>query len=92
MNDESWMKNPSLGNIDPAKLQMLASLAEQAQGKKQNEMLPFLMAAANQSKANHMTFDHSEIEAIINVMKIGKSPQEIQRIDKLCALIRQFRH
>ena len=85
MSDESWMKNPSLGNIDPAKLQMLASMAEQAQGKSQNEMLPFLMAAASQS------FDSSEIDAIISVMKIGKSPQEIQRIDKLCALMKQFR-
>lgn len=91
MSDDSWMKNPSLGGIDPAKLQMLASMAEQAQGKKQNEMLPFLMAAASQSRSSNMTFDSSEVDTIINVMKIGKSPQEIQKIDKICAIMKQFR-
>lgn len=91
MNDESWMNNPALGGIDPAKLQMLASLADQAKGKNQNEMLPFLMAAASQSKSSNMTFDSSEADAIISVMKLGKSPQEIQRIDKICAIMKQFR-
>lgn len=91
MSDDSWMKNPALGGIDPAKLQMLASLAEQAQGKKQNELLPFLMAAASQTQQNNMSFQPSEMDAIIEVMKMGKSPQEVQKIDKLCALIKQFR-
>lgn len=91
MNDESWTKNPALGNIDPAKLQMLVSLAEQAKGKNQNELLPFLMSAAAHSKSSNMSFDSSEMESIINVMKLGKSPQEIQKIDRLCALMKQFK-
>lgn len=91
MSDESWMNNPALGGIDPAKLQMLASMADQAQGKSQNELLPFLMAAASQSKSGNMSFDSAETEAIINVMKIGKSPQEVARIDKICAMMKQFR-
>lgn len=91
MSDESWMNNPALGGIDPSKLQMLSALAQQAQGKKQNELLPFLMAAASQSKTNNMSFNSTETDAIINVMKIGKSPQEIERIDRLCAMIKQFR-
>lgn len=33
MSDNSWMQNPALGGIDPAKLEMLSSLAEQAQEK-----------------------------------------------------------
>lgn len=91
MSDESWMNNPALGGIDPAKLQMLASLADQAQGKNQNELLPFLMAAASSSQSGGMSFNSAETEAIINVMKIGKSPQEIQKIDKICAIMKQFR-
>lgn len=91
MSDDSWTQNPALGGIDPAKLQMLASLANQAQGKKQNELLPFLMAAASQTQKNNMSFQPSEMDAIIEVMKMGKSPQEIQQIDKFCALIKQFR-
>ena len=91
MNDDSWMNNPALGGIDPAKLQMLSSLAEQAQGKSQNELLPFLMAAMTQSQSNHMSFNSAETDAIINVMKIGKSPQQIQQIDRMIAMVKSFR-
>lgn len=91
MNDQSWMNNPALGNIDPAKLQMLASFADQAQGKNQNDLVSFLMSAAAQSRSNNMSFDSSEMDAIINVMKIGKSPQEIKRIDQICALLQKIR-
>lgn len=90
MNDNSWMNNPALGGIDPEKLRMLSSLAEQAQGKSQNELLPFLMAAMSQSQSNHMSFDSAETEAIINVMKIGKTPRQIQKIDRMCEMIRRF--
>lgn len=91
MSDESWMNNPALGGIDPAKLQMLSALAEQAKGKNQNEMLPFLMSLASQPKSENMSFNSSEADAIINVMKMGKSPQEVARIDKICAIMKQFR-
>lgn len=85
------MNNPALGGIDPAKLQMLTSLASQAQGKNQNELLPFLMAAASQTQSNNMSFKQDEIDTIINVMKLGKSPQEVQRMDRLLSLVKQFR-
>lgn len=91
MNDNSWTKNPALGNIDPAKLQMLASLAEQAKGKNQNELLSFLMSASAQTQENQMGFQPSEIDAVISVMKEGKSPEEIARIDRLIGLVRRMR-
>lgn len=91
MSDDSWTQNPALAGIDPAKLQMLISLADQAKGKNQSELLPFLMAAASKSQNGGMAFQPSEVDAIIEVMKIGKSPEEIQRIDRMCALVKQFR-
>ena len=86
MNPNSWMENPALSGIDPAKLQLLTSLAGQAQGKSQNELLPFLMSSAS----GQLSFDPTEIDTIIRVLKIGKSPQETQRIDRMCALMKQF--
>ena len=86
MNPNSWMENPALSGIDPAKLQLLTSLAGQAQGKSQNELLPFLMSAAS----GQLSFDPAEIDTIIRVLKIGKSPQETQRIDRMCALMKHF--
>ncbi len=87
---QNWMDNPALAGIDPSRLQMLSSLAAQAQNKNQNELLPFLMAAASQKNTGNMSFRPDEIETIINVMKIGKSPQEIRQIDRICSLMRQF--
>ena len=86
MNPNSWMENPALSGIDPEKLKLLNYLSGQAQGKSHNELLPFLMSAAS----GQLSFDPTEIDTIIRVLKIGKSPQETQRIDRMCALMKQF--
>ena len=44
--DKNWTRNPSLQNIDPAKIEMLLKLTEQGKGKSQKDLLPFLMAIA----------------------------------------------
>ena len=81
--------NPALKNIDPGKLQTLLSLADQAKGKNQAELLPFLMASSGSGK---MKFSPEEMEAIIGVLKIGKSPQEVRKIDQMCALFKKMKH
>lgn len=88
MSDTNWMNNPNLKNIDPAKLQMLMSMSEQGAGKSQNDLLPFLMAAASQSKSQGMTFSPDETDAIIEVLKMGKSPEEIARIEKIRTMMK----
>lgn len=88
--DTSWMNNPALKNIDPAKLELLLSLTEKGQEKSQKELLPFLLAAANQSKKNGMAFSSQETDAIIEVMKIGKSPDEIRKIEQLRGMMKSF--
>ena len=90
MDNNSWMNNPNLKNIDPAKLQMLMKMAEQGNGKSQKELLPFLLAAANQSRNNGMAFSDQETDAIIEVMKIGKSPEEIKKINQLKNMVKMF--
>lgn len=83
MGNENWMNNPNLKNIDKNKLQALWTLTNQGTGKSQNELLPFLMAAASQSKKDGISFSPDEISTIIEVMKIGKSQEEIQKIDRI---------
>lgn len=90
MADNSWMNNPKLNNIDPEKLQMLMGMADQTKGKKQNELLPFMMAAATQSKQKGMSFSTSEIDAIIEVLKIGKSEKEVQNMERLCSMMKML--
>ena len=90
-NTFSWMNNPALKNIDASKLQMLMSMANQGMGKSQNELLPFLMAAASQSKASGNSFSSNEVDIIINAIKQGKSPEETARIDQIISLMQQMR-
>ena len=59
---------------------------EQARGKNQSELLPFLMAASGKK---NLKFSKDEMEAVISVLKIGKSPQEIRRIDRMYAIFKQ---
>ena len=88
--DRNWTNNPSLQNIDPQKLEMLLKLTEQGKGKAQKDLLPFLMAAANQSRKNGMSFSTQETDAIIEVLKTGKSPAEVQKIEQLRGLMKTF--
>ena len=57
----------------------------------QNEMLPFLMSAAAQGKKGGLKFNADEISAIIEVLKMGKSPAEAQKLDKVVNLMKMMR-
>ena len=85
---DSWMDHPSLAGLDPAKLAMLNSFAQQSSGKSPNELLPLLMAAASRIRANGTRFSKEEINAIIEVLKAGKSPEEIARMDKIIQMMK----
>lgn len=82
------MKDNRLSGIDPEKLQMLMSIAGQGSGKKQNELMPFLMAAASQSREKGMSFSPQETDLIIEAIKQGKSQEEIARIEKIRMMMR----
>ncbi|MCD7765701.1 MAG: hypothetical protein LUH53_04185 [Lachnospiraceae bacterium] len=90
MSDNNWMNTPALGGIDPAKLQMLASLAEQAQKKDKSEVLPFLMALSGGGSGD-ISFNSDETEAIINALKAGRTPQEIKKMDKILSVMKKIR-
>ena len=86
----SWTKDPSLAGLDPAKLAMLNSFARQGAGKNPQELLPLLMAAASQSRAKGTRFSREEMDAIIQVLKAGKSPEETARMDKIIQMMKMF--
>ena len=86
-----WTKNPGLSGIDPAKLAMRQSLASQGSGKKQNELLPFLMAAASTAKQEGKQFTAEEMDLIAEVLKSGKTPEETAQIDKMMHLMKMLK-
>lgn len=88
---QDWMKDPLLSGIDPAKMALLNSFISQGNGKSQNEIVSLLMAAANSSRSHGLQFTPEEMEQIIQVLKAGKSPQEIARMDKMLSLMKMVR-
>jgi len=50
------------------------------------------MGAASQEKNAGLNFSSDEISAIIEVLKIGKSPTEIARLDRIVNLMKMIRH
>ena len=89
--NESWMNNPKLSGMDMSKLAMLGQLAEQGKGKSPQELLPFLMSAASRNKESNLQFSSQEMDTIIQVLKAGKSQEEIQRMDRMLQLIKMMR-
>lgn len=89
MSDD-WRNNPRLAGMDQSKLDMLQNLAQQGSTKGINDMLPFLMGAAAQGKKGGLKFNANEISTIIEVLKIGKSPEEIQRLDRIVNLMKMI--
>lgn len=90
--NSQWMDDPKLAGVDREKLKMLQGLADQGMGKSQSDMLPFLLSAATKGRENGLRFSPDEIDTIIQVMKIGKSPKEAARLDKIVSLMRLMNH
>lgn len=87
----SWMDNPKLKGIDMSKLAMLNVLAEQGSTKKSpQELLPFLLSATSTNTSKGIHFSNQEMETIINVLKTGKSPEEIARMNKILQLFKML--
>lgn len=91
MSDD-WKNNPKLAGMDPQKLSMLQGLADQGLGKSPSELLPFIMGAASQGKNAGLTFSSDEISTIIEVLKMGKSPAEVAKLDRIVNLMKMITH
>ena len=89
MNDD-WRSNPQLAGINRSKLDMLQNLATQGSTRGANDMLPFLMNAAAQGKKGGLKFSADEISAIIDVLKTGKPPEEMKKLDRVVSLMKMI--
>lgn len=89
--NQDWMNHPGLSGIDPAKITLLQNLVSQGSGKSQNEMLNFLTGAANTSQQQGLQFTPDEMDMVVEVLKAGKSPQEIAKINKMVGLLKMMK-
>lgn len=90
MNQSSWMNDPALKQIDPVKLQLLSSLANEAGTKGPNDMLPFFLSAMNRTNAGGSGFSDNERELLLNVMMQKLSPEEKQKAETILRMTSAF--
>lgn len=89
--DDDWKTNPKLKDMDKAKLDLLQSMAQQGMGKSPADLLPYIMGAASKGKSAGLHFSQNETDAIIEVLKMGKSPEEAQKLDRVVNLMKMIR-
>ena len=89
--EENWQDNPKLAGLDRSKLDMLQQMAQQGAGKSPSDLLPFIMNAAAKGKSAGLRFNPNEINTIIEVLKMGKSPQERAKLDQVVNLMKMMR-
>jgi hypothetical protein len=87
MNTNQWFNNDALKNVDMKKVALLQELLNQSQGKKANEMLPFLMAASKNANSKGLNFTKEEMQLIVDTMKKDMSPAEQERINKILSIL-----
>lgn len=89
--EENWQDNPKLAGMDRSKLDMLQQMAQQGAGKSPSDLLHFIMNAAAKGKSAGLRFNPNEINTIIEVLKMGKSPQERAKLDQVVNLMKMMR-
>lgn len=69
--------------MDSRKEKLLNSFTTLAQGKSNEDLLPLLLAFSQKAKEEHISFDKTDIEALVNNMKKDLSPDEYQKIEAI---------
>ena len=59
--------------------------------KSPSDLLPFIMNAASQGRNAGLNFNSNEINTIIEVLKMGKSPRERAKLDKVVNLMKMMK-
>lgn len=81
MDANSWMKDPSLSNIDIKKLQFMQKIFMESRSLSPKELMPFFMALAMRSRQENIHFSEDETNRIIAVLKQHSTPDELNKMD-----------
>lgn len=78
-----WMSDELVRDISPKKLDFLAQLFTQGQGKSQKEMMLFLMPMMQKAKKENLTFTPQEMQAAIAAIKKYSTEEELKKINDI---------
>lgn len=78
-----WMSDELVKDIPPKKLDFLAQMFTQGQGKSQKEMMLFLMPMMQKAKKEKLTFTPQEMQAAIAAIKKYSTEEELKKINDI---------
>ena len=78
-----WMSDDLVKDISPKKLDFLAQMFTQGQGKSQKEMMLFLMPMMQKAKKENLTFTPQEMQAAIAAIKKYSTEEELKKINDI---------
>lgn len=95
-NNNEWMNDPELKNIDRAKLDFLNQMFIQStsinstgsQAERQKKMMTFLLSLSKLSKENNISFQKEEVELIFSVLKKHSTSDDIAKMQKISSFFR----
>ncbi len=95
-NNNEWMNDPELKNIDRAKLDFLNQMFVQSttinsngsQAERQKKMMAFLLSLSKLSKENNISFQNEEVELIFSVLKKHSTSDDIAKMQKISSFFR----
>ncbi len=85
MNND-WMKDESLKDIEPYKLEFLQALIFESSKLRKEQLLPFLMNIAKGGPDRKVSFTDEEIDAVVAVLKKHATDAELTKMEKILAM------
>lgn len=86
MNETNWMNDARIASIPKEKLEFLQKMFFESKKLSQKELMPFLMALAGRAKKEHISFEPSEFDLILTVIREQSSEKECEKIDQALKL------
>ena len=83
----AWMREDSVKDIPSKKLEFLQKLVFESKSLSQKELLPFLMALAQRSRDENISFSPAETKAIVEAIRKYSTPQELLKMNQIMKLM-----
>ena len=83
----AWMQEDSVKDIPRKKLEFLQKLVFESKSLSQKELLPFLMALAQRSRDENISFSAVETTAIVDAIRKYSTPEELLKMNQIMKLM-----
>lgn len=83
MENMSWLNDPALKNLEPAKKEVFIQIITESKGKPLNQSLPIILKAQATLKAQGLSFTKEETTSIMEILSRNLSPKEVAKVDAI---------